>query len=345
MGVIHPENLDDWKAWQERRKGLRRWQTLFNASRKRPEHLSLSVRGAHPKVLLALDSRSVTTVRSLYGILAADLDLAVLSSVHDTKGLTQIVGAPSERVSDAAAIPDSVKTVVSAGHFLPAGAAAEAWARTRNTSHVVVQHGLMTPFAPPLPPNGHLLAISESDAEFWKSGRTDITYEVVGSQLFWDAANAKGNSADLDGQPVFLGQLHGAELSRWGMSRAAGQFWRQTGCLYRPHPSETDRLSRLQHSLWSKRGMAIDLSGKPLSEISAPVVAAFSTGVLEAAARGIPAWVYYPSPPAWLSEFWTRYRMSRWAVDVGPTPAPPLPASRPVESILAAVLRLSGETS
>lgn len=37
-----------------------------------------------------------------------------------------------------------------------------------------------------------------------------------------------------------------------------------------------------------------------------------SHGVLEAAARGLPAWVDYPDPPEWLEEFWARYGLQRW---------------------------------
>ena len=58
----------------------------------------------------------------------------------------------------------------------------------------------------------------------------------------------------------------------------------------------------LTHKLWEKEGIRIDRSGTPLNEVPNPVVSIFSTGVLEAAIRGIPAWVYHPAPPAWLVE-------------------------------------------
>ena len=44
-------------------------------------------------------------------------------------------------------------------------------------------------------------------------------------------------------------------------------------------------------------GITIDRSGIPLRELGAPVVSVFSTGVLEAAAAGLPAWVTLPDPP------------------------------------------------
>jgi hypothetical protein len=61
------------------------------------------------------------------------------------------------------------------------------------------------------------------------------------------------------------------------------------------------------------------------------VVSVFSTGVLEAAARGMPAWVEFPKPPSWLQEFWERYGMSRYGAE--PTPAPSRPAVEPASAI------------
>lgn len=43
-----------------------------------------------------------------------------------------------------------------------------------------------------------------------------------------------------------------------------------------------------------------------------PVVSAYSTGVLEAAARGLPAWATFPDAPTWLHEVWDRYGMARY---------------------------------
>ena len=95
------------------------------------------------------------------------------------------------------------------------------------------------------------------------------------------------------------------------MTRSVTDFWRRTGAIYRPHPREEDRLSRAQHALWRRMGMKFDTSSS-LSTLARPVVSAFSTGVLEAAARGVPAWVYHLDPPRWLEEVWDRYGMRRW---------------------------------
>ncbi len=74
------------------------------------------------------------------------------------------------------------------------------------------------------------------------------------------------------------------------------------------------------HARWEKAGIAIDRSGVPLRELGAPVVSVFSTGVLEAAAAGLPAWVTLADPPSWLQEFWDRYGLAPWG---GPPTAPP----------------------
>ena len=198
----------------------------------------------------------------------------------------------------------------------------------------MVQHGLLVPQAPPLPVGCTLLAFSEADADFWASGRRDVTTHAVGSQLLYLAAQ-KAAGAEVqkqnDLEPIFLGQMHGAELPRASFAYASHSFLKKYGGVYRPHPSEKDKLSVLTHKLWEKEGIRIDRSGTPLNEVPNPVVSIFSTGVLEAAIRGIPAWVYHPAPPAWLVEFWDRYGMNRWGSE--PTPAPVQPEKEPARRI------------
>jgi hypothetical protein len=82
---------------------------------------------------------------------------------------------------------------------------------------------------------------------------------------------------------------------------------------------------------YARAGITIDTSGLPLVDLEAPIVSVFSTGVLEAAARGREAWVDFPRPPAWLGEFWERYGMHRLGTD--PTPAPERPATEPAQRI------------
>mgnify|MGYP006919501190 FL=1 len=225
-----------------------------------------------------------------------------------------------------------VRQVLSAGHYLPLGHAAYQKAEENGWKYCVVQHGLMTPFAPPLPANSTLFAFSEADAEFWKSGRTDVTQHVVGSQMFYEATKKpKVASENIAEQPVFLGQMHGAELPRPSFARASYKFCKDHQAIYRPHPSEKDRLSTITHKLWAKQGIEVDHSAVPLNELNNPVVSVFSTGVLEAAMRGIPAWVYHPNPPEWLLEFWNRYGMHQWGSE--PTPAPVVPECEPAQEI------------
>jgi hypothetical protein len=300
--------------------------------------------GRQPRALVALDSRSVTTVRALHDLMASEDAVAVVSSVHTPGELMALRnGSAQHDIARLAGIPESVAVVASAGHFLPAGAFAQRLAEQRGLSHVVVQHGLLTPYAPPLPPRSHLLAFSESDAAFWATERDDVTYEVVGSSLLWEAARDRPDDVSLSARPIHLGQLHGAELSRRGKVRAVEDLWARTGAIYRPHPAEADRLSRLRHRAWERRGMVLDRSGRPLRELDAPIVSAFSTGILEAAARGLPAWAHYPSPPAWLEEFWERYSIRRWSPRADPTPPPEIPQANPVEGLKAAMSRLVGD--
>jgi hypothetical protein len=61
--------------------------------------------------------------------------------------------------------------------------------------------------------------------------------------------------------------------------------------------------------------------------------------VLDAAARGIPAWVDFPRPPDWLAGFWARYRMAQWGGP--PTAAPTLSESSPAGAVAALIGELS----
>ena len=223
--------------------------------------------------------------------------------------------------------------VVGAGHYLPLGAVAHAWSRRLGARFVAVQHGLLTPHAPPLAPDSTLLAWSAADADFWRSGRPDVQTQVVGSQLLWEAG--RGRTRVTDDRPTFLGQLHSAEMGRREMARFTGAFCRTEGTRYRPHPGERDRLSRWQHARWRRQGIELDDGSVPLRELPTPVVSVFSTGILEAAARGVPAWAAYDRPPAWLEEFWERYAMSRYGG--APTPAPAPPEREPAVAVAAAV--------
>ena len=119
------------------------------------------------------------------------------------------------------------------------------------------------------------------------------------------------------------------------LADAAEDFCRAEHATYRPHPSERDRKSVATHARWEASGIAVDRSGIPLRELGAPVVSVFSTGVLEAAAAGLPAWVSLADPPEWLLEFWQRYDLAPWGGP--PTPSPERPDLEPSRAVAAVV--------
>ncbi|BCT77062.1 hypothetical protein SCMU_29040 [Sinomonas cyclohexanicum] len=353
---MFPADLSAWRSWQRRQNPLRLVRSALRpAAQARPW---LAVRGTSPRLLVALDATTPTQIASLIRpleLLGPDVDAAVLAprrldGVLPGEWAWTELGAEAH---DGGTVPDVLEgtaAVLAVGHYLPVGSLAEAWARKLDAEFFVVQHGLLTPHAPPLPRDAHVFSFSDADAGFAASGRMDVTHTTVGSQLLWaagfDSAQLSGfDSAQPPGfdsaqPPVYLGQLHGAELPRAGKARAAGGFCRATGSEYRAHPAETDILSRLQHKRWERQGIAFDRSGLPLADLGRPVVSAFSTGVLEAAARGLPAWVHYPRPPAWLSEFWERYGMRPWGGD--PTPSPARPVTEPAAAIASHLLTTLG---
>ena len=351
----YPLDLDAWQAWQRRQKKLKwakyKLNSLLDSARSRtvaeePVRGLLYTRGTKPQVLIVMDSFSPTNRNAILEPLkyldAVDVALWVpedaseyLDGQYASERYSRKNWSEQEISGDElkSLLPD-VRIVLSAAQFLGRGAAAYEFSRAIGAEYWMVQHGLLVPQAPPLPVGCTLLAFSEADAQFWASGRRDVTTHAVGSQLLYLAAQkAAGAEAQKqnDLEPIFLGQMHGAELPRASFAYASHSFLKKFGGSYRPHPSEKDKLSVLTHKLWEKEGIRIDRSGTPLNEVPNPVVSIFSTGVLEAAIRGVPAWVYHPAPPAWLVEFWDRYGMNRWGSE--PTPAPVQPEKEPARRI------------
>jgi hypothetical protein len=330
VGLNHPRDLEAWHAWQRSQNRLRGLRSRLRPAR--PLAGLLSATDNEPRVLVVLDWVAPTSLMALLAITRhLSVPYAVLSASPLPDGTRATEVAPVESV-----VPDelsSVSVVVAAGHYLPLGNVALAWSRRLGAEYVAVQHGLLAPHVPPLAPDSRLLAWSAADAEFWRSGRDDVRTGVVGSQLLWEAAAYPGRVTDE--RPTFLGQLHSAEMGRRAMARFTGRFVRAEGMRYRPHPGERDRLSRWQHAAWRRQGIDFDDGSVPLRELPTPVVSVFSTGILEAAARGVPAWAAYDDPPRWLSEFWERYAMSRYGHE--PTASPARPATEPVVAAAAAV--------
>lgn len=298
-----------------------------------------------PRVLVGLDARSTSHLAAVLRPVESLVEegAAVLSSVPVDDLLPsgewrvrQWVG-PATGLAGVRELAD-VRSVWSAGHFLPAGEAAYAFSVRRDLPFGVVQHGLITPFAPPLPYRAHALVWTVEDADYWRAGRSDVTVRTVGSQLLADARRPWADQLVTERAvrwhgrpPVYLGQLHGIELNVWRMAAAAYLTCRRTGAVYRPHPSERDALSRLLHRLWRAGGITVDAGVGRIADLEAPLIGVFSTGILEAAASGLPAYVDYPRPPAWLMEFWERNRMGR--VGGAPTAPPPAPETNPAAAV------------
>ncbi|MBS3180143.1 MULTISPECIES: RNA-binding protein [unclassified Pseudoclavibacter] len=340
MGLKIPEDVAEWHRWQQSRSLKSRVQNRVRPSKASPGFVLLT-NGAAPRLLVVIEAPKPSTVAAYAAPLRslADTSVAVLAPT-DVSGLlggnwqtTQLLGHGLPEVLR------EVRAVYSAGNYLPGGALSYRWSQELGARFVVAQHGLMTPYAPPLAHGTHLLAFSSEDADFWKSGRTDVTHEVVGGQILWDAAKRESlDEGTRDDRPVFLGQLHGAELPRAISGGTAVRFCKQTGAEYRPHPAETDKLSQLQHRFWRARGVRFESSGRSLAHLNRPVVSVFSTGVLEAAAAGQPAWVSCVNAPEWVRDFWERYDLSEWGGD--PTPAPPVPPVEPAKAIAASLARI-----
>jgi hypothetical protein len=339
MGLIHADDLTAWRRWQESRHRLRQLRhAVRSGPGPQPERFVLTTYDPEPRLLVALDSSSPTSRAALVEPLARlDLPVAVLSP-----GPAPDLGRPPLTQEDVGTdLPVALRgvvAVVSLGHYLPRGELAHHWARTLGAQSVVVQHGALTPYAPPLPPGARLLAWSEADANFWRSGRTDVEHEVVGSQLLWRAGDQRPEPG-ADTRLTYLGQMHAAELSRARLVRAAAAHCRAHDAVYRPHPSERDRLSRLAHDGFRRLGITVDGS-TPLARLAGPVVSVFSTGVIEAAAQGRDAWVDFPRPPAWLAEFWERYGMHR--TGSAPTPPPPRPDVEPARRVAEVLREVAG---
>ncbi len=335
-GLRVPDDIEVWHRWQERRHPLRHARNrVRQLGPTAPLVFDLSWGGSDADICVVVDAGHASVAAALNEPLALlPPERVVLVQPH---GLPvhhgfRVSSTPQPVAeSELARTLRGVTTVLGSGHYTQAGAAV--WAALPSARTFVSQHGAVTPYAPPLPSTTTVLAWTQADADFWRSGRRGIGAEVVGSQLLWRAGAV--NSPDHVGSPAgsltFLGQGHATEISRARLTHAVLNTCREHGAVYRPHPSERDIASRAVLKAYARAGIAVDTSGVPLVDLQAPIVSVFSTGVLEAAARGRDAWVDFPRPPAWLGEFWERYDMHR--LGSSPTPAPPLTAQEPAQRI------------
>ncbi len=340
MGLIHPVDLEAFQRDEARRQSFRRLRAL--RARLKPDPgppgFWLSRTSEGPDVLLAFDSKTISCRAAVLSVLdhldprrvailaPFPLDDATLALHASHRSVTQL-GTIAEL---SAALPE-VAAVVSAGGHGPAGAIGHDLAMQRHGASIVVQHGMLLPQVAPLPAGVTLAAWSRADADFWRSGRSDVETRVVGSELLHRATQAGVDPVPADATPVYCGALHGTELPRLEIERVARQFCSATGAHYRPHPSETDLQSRVTHLIWKRLGIVFAPSDRPLLQVGAPVVGMWSTGILEAAAAGLPAWVYHPDPPEWLREVWQRYGLSVWGSE--PSPVSAIAAGEPAERL------------
>ncbi|CUR57557.1 conserved hypothetical protein [metagenome] len=356
-GLKYPGDLVAWRRWHESRHAIRHaYRSTRGLLRDGPAALVDVLRPrAGADLLVAVEA----THASFANAVVAPLERL---PVERTAILAPVGWEPPMRYAGhgrttvpLAELPTLVDPagVLAAGYFTEIGAAAFDIADERELPFFVSQHGALTPYAPPLPRRARLLAWSEADGAFWASGRQDVQVQVTGSQLLWGAglvtgAGAPSSTNGGSGAPsstnggtgapsstnerlTYLGQGHAAEIPRARLAHAALTTCRAHHAVYRPHPSERDVTSRAVLAAYERAGITVDRSGVPLVELAAPVVSVFSTGVLEAAARGRDAWVDFPRPPAWLGEFWERYGMHRLGSD--PTPAPARPGVEPARRI------------
>ena len=328
--------LTQWQHWAGTQ---RRVETSLRAAKQgirpdEPPRARLWGTSDAPRVLVVIDKSSASCAAAVQAPLA-HLDPAgtwVLAA-EDAVLPQRFTRSRSQAYTGVEQLPGSISCMLSLGAYLTWSEPVEAWAAARGIRFAVVQHGLLTPWSPPAPRGAIVYAWSEADAEYWARGRTDLDVRVVGSQLLW-AAPASGEPAAVAREtPVLLGQLHGTELSRREAFETYVEFARRVPCTYRPHPNEVDVASRLLHRVMRARKVTFDTDERPLAHMQRPVVSIFSTGTLEDAARGIPAWVTHPRPQPWLVEFWDRYEMRRWGED--PTPALPSPPVEPARAIAA----------
>lgn len=336
--LLHPADLVAWRRWHETRHPVR-WAARSARARLRPSPAAtadLLVPQGEADLLVAVEATHASVDRAVVAPLG-HLDptrtmvlapvgwqppVVYAAHVRRTIALSEVRGREGL---------DGTRAVLAAGHYTEIGAAAYALADDLDVPFHVSQHGALTPYAPPLPRAARLLAWSGADGAFWTAGRQDVEVTVSGSQLLWVASPGDRRGPDtVTGRPAgptaasrpltYLGQGHAAEISRARLAHAALTTCREHGAVYRPHPSERDVTSRAVLAAYARAGITVETSGVPLAELEAPVVSVFSTGVLEAAARGRDAWVDFPRPPAWLGEFWERYGMHR--LGGSPTPAP-----------------------
>lgn len=367
MALVHPRSLERWQEWQRSRHRVRgAVRAVGSAVRsarpgatppQRPQYIRHSREGeTSGRVLIALDSDSAGARAALLTALPylhAGIDVLAPAELD----LPELTG-PSwrrETTTTPAQLLDSTATdsVITMGWHHEIGGLVHEWALDADLPAAVVQHEALTPFAPPLPPHSTLLAWTEADGEFRRAGREDIEVRVVGSQLLWQAAHEgtggqestgaqEGGGLGITGggdiaeqRPVFLEQPETPGLpSRFAVA-AAHSFCRDTQALYRPESAERGPLTGGVRAVLRRRGVEFEDPAIPLFDPPRPIVGILAPELLEAAARGVPTWVYGPRMPTWVYEFWHRYGLRHWG---GPSSPVPVPSADEPSRLIAQIL-------
>ncbi|HJC70363.1 MAG TPA: hypothetical protein H9932_11925 [Candidatus Brachybacterium intestinipullorum] len=344
MALIHPHSLERWQEWRDTRRPAAALRGAASRLLRRPDPAQAAAPGftlhtregtGTSRVLLGIDAAGPTGQESLLAVLPylhgtvevltpADLDLSLPGDADWTH---HPVIEPR-----AALAGRGITAVLTTGWEHPVGREVHAWAMHADVPNAVLQDGTVTPFSAPLPPRTTLLAWTEADGEFRRSGRREIEVRAVGSQRLWEASHGDPvEDVDPEATPLFLGELAAVELPRRLAASAAHSFCRSTGARYQPGPADGDRLSRATHSLLRRRGITVQDPPLAPSEFRGPVVSIMSADLLEAAVRGLPAWVHCPHAPDWLHEYWERYGLRPHGAPA--TAAPPIGADEPARLI------------
>ena len=332
--------IEEWRRWQHRQLGLSRGIK----ARLTREVADLSWFSAGPldrrlDVAAAIDAATPSQAAAVGAPISVLRGRGASVAIVAPTGLGALLDdmgfghrrpfSPTDDIRAAASL--------SIGDHLPAGAALHAKAMSSRQPSLVVQHGILTPWSPPPPTGSTVLCWSEDDAGFLLEGRPDLSADVIGSQLLFDAARGP-RTLVADATPIFLGQLHGAELARSVTIATVAVLAAEGPLIYRPHPAEVDRRSRRQHRRWSEEGLVIDWSPTPVHQLAHPVMGIFSTGLLEAAAVGLPATGTCASPEPWVLDLWDRYGI---ATSRSETTRIEPPAVEPAIAILELIERIA----
>jgi hypothetical protein len=336
VGLLHPDDLTAWRRSRASRPALGRLSVGLRELTHDPR-FELFIGGSSPTLLVALES---TTIADRMAVLAplAHVDMTKVAILAPFGAGPLLPQHPWDtRILFPEELPryfERMKAIVATSQHTDVGQSVYDFSQLVGCPFFIVQSTLISPYTAPLPPGAHLLGWSDTDVAFWREGSAEArkaANTVVGSQLLWAATQEALEEPNKATAVTYLGQLHEASLGSKEMAKVAEEFCLAHDAVYRPHPSETDRRTRSVHERFVRLGIALDQSQTPIRHFDGPVVSVYSTGVLEAAARGLPAWVDYPNPPAWLTEMWDRYTMFRYGGE--PTPPPKILNFEPAYAI------------